>query len=104
MPPELAPFRALVARQDDGRITIGIEQWRPEDLGDGELTLGVAYSTVNYKDGLVLRSGNAVARKYPLIPGVDLAGHVLESRDERFHRGDAVIVHGFELGTAHHGG
>lgn len=104
MPQDASSFRALVARQEDGRVTTSIERWRTQDLDDGELTLAVTYSTVNYKDGLVLRPGNAVARKYPLIPGVDLAGRVLESRDARFQRGDAVIVHGFELGTSHHGG
>jgi acrylyl-CoA reductase (NADPH) len=104
MPLDTSSFRALVARRDAAGITIGLEQWRPEDLDDGELTIAVEYSTVNYKDGLVLRPGNAVARKYPLIPGVDLAGRVLESSDVRIQRGDAVIVHGFELGTSHHGG
>ena len=52
----------------------------------------------------MLRPGNSVARKYPLIPGVDLVGRVIESRDARFPASTAVIVHGFELGTSHHGG
>ncbi len=97
-------FRALVATQADGRIDLTLEQWTLERLMPGDLVVRVAYSTINYKDGLVARAGNRVARRYPLIPGVDLAGVVVESADARYRPGDRVIAFGFGLGTDHHGG
>ena len=100
----MTSFRALVARQEGEAIVVRLERWSSDDLMPGELTLRVAYSTINYKDGLVTRPGNRVARLYPLIGGVDLAGTVLDSSDDRFRAGDDVIVHGYELGTGHHGG
>jgi acrylyl-CoA reductase (NADPH) len=74
------------------------------DLGEGEVTVAVEWSAVNYKDGLVTRPGNRVARRSPLIPGVDLAGTVTSSSDPAVRPGQPVVVHGNDLGTAHHGG
>ena len=76
----------------------------PTDLPDGEVEIRVAWSSVNYKDGLAARAGGKVARISPLIPGVDLAGEVVASADPAFPPGDAVIAHGYELGVSRHGG
>ena len=76
----------------------------PDDLPAGDVTIGVDWSAVNYKDGMVTRPGNRVARISPLIPGVDLVGTVLASDDPSVPVGGQVIVHGYELGVSRHGG
>jgi acrylyl-CoA reductase (NADPH) len=68
------------------------------------VTIRVEHSSVNYKDGLAARIDGRVVRSYPLIPGIDMAGTVAASTDERFKPGDPVIAHGYDLGVAHHGG
>ncbi len=68
------------------------------------MTISVEWSAVNYKDGMVTRPGNRVARISPLVPGVDLVGTVLDSDDPSVGPADQVIVHGYDLGVAHHGG
>ena len=97
-------FRALVVDKADDGVTVDIREWSPDQLMDGTLTIRVEYSSVNYKDGLAASANGRVARRYPLIPGVDLAGAVVESADRRHNVGDRVIVHGYDLGVAHHGG
>jgi putative YhdH/YhfP family quinone oxidoreductase len=97
-------FRALVVNNEDGKIRLGVETWTPDQLLPGEVTVRVAYSSVNYKDGLAVTADGRVARRYPLIPGIDLSGSVVESADPRFKPGDQVIAHGYDLGVAHHGG
>lgn len=74
------------------------------DLGDGNLLVKVTYSGINFKDGLASSEKGRVARIDPLIPGVDLAGEVVESDDASFPVGASVIVHGYDVGVAHHGG
>jgi acrylyl-CoA reductase (NADPH) len=97
-------FRALVVDKDGDGVTLGVQQWSADRLMPGEVTIRVAYSSVNYKDGLAVRADGRVVRSYPLIPGVDLAGTVDTSTDDRFRPGDAVLAHGYDIGVAHHGG
>ena len=97
-------FRALVVQKADNGVTLGIEQWTPDRLMAGDVTIRVEYSSVNYKDGLAVRADGRVVRSYPLIPGIDLAGTVESSADGRFSAGDKVLAHGYEIGVAHHGG
>jgi putative YhdH/YhfP family quinone oxidoreductase len=97
-------FRALVVDKADNDTRLSLEQRTPDRLPAGEVTIRVAYSSVNYKDGLAVRADGRVVRNYPLIPGIDLAGTVVESSDARYKAGDAVVVHGYDLGVAHHGG
>lgn len=97
-------FRALVVDKTEDGVSVGIHDWPPDRLMDGTVTIRVEYSSVNYKDGLAASANGRVARRYPLIPGVDLAGTVVESADARHTVGDTVIVHGHDLGVAHHGG
>jgi putative YhdH/YhfP family quinone oxidoreductase len=97
-------FRALVVNNEDGKTRLGIEEWTADQLLPGEVTIRVAYSSVNYKDGLAVTADGRVARRYPLVPGIDLAGTVVDGGESRFKAGDEVIVHGYDLGVAHHGG
>jgi acrylyl-CoA reductase (NADPH) len=73
-------------------------------LGDGDVVIAVSWSSVNYKDGLVSRKNGKVARISPLVPGIDLAGTVVNSEQSTFAVGQSVLVHGYDLGVAHHGG
>jgi acrylyl-CoA reductase (NADPH) len=97
-------FQALVARQDGDRITASVETLRPDDLPPGGVTIRVHYSSVNFKDALALTPGGGVVRDYPIVPGVDLTGEVVESQSPDFTVGDAVVAHGYQIGTGHHGG
>ncbi|MBV8177644.1 MAG: acryloyl-CoA reductase [Mycobacterium sp.] len=97
-------FQALVARQDGDRITASVETLRPDDLPPGDVTIRVLYSSVNFKDALALTPGGGVVRDYPIVPGIDLTGEVVESQSPDFAVGDAVVAHGYQIGTGHHGG
>jgi acrylyl-CoA reductase (NADPH) len=98
-------FDALVVDRDaEGRTHAGLRQLTLEDLPEGEVTVAVAYSTLNYKDGLCLGPGAGLVRRYPHVPGVDLAGTVEASSDPRYAVGDPVIVTGWRVGEAHWGG
>jgi acrylyl-CoA reductase (NADPH) len=97
-------FQALVARQDGDRITATVETLRPDDLPPGEVTIRVRYSSVNFKDALALTPGGGVVRDYPVVPGVDLTGEVVESQSPDLAVGDTVVAHGYQIGTGHHGG
>ena len=97
-------FRALVVDKSGDDVTVSLDRWDPSRLLDGEVTIRVLASSVNYKDSLAARADGRVARRYPLVPGIDLAGEVVESADPRHGPGDRVVVHGYDLGVAHHGG
>ncbi|MGA7049827.1 MAG: acryloyl-CoA reductase [Mycobacterium sp.] len=97
-------FRALVARQDGDRITASVETLSQSDLPPGEVTIRVLYSSVNYKDALALTPNGGVVRNYPVVPGIDLTGEVVESKSPDFSVGDRVLAHGYLIGTGQHGG
>jgi putative YhdH/YhfP family quinone oxidoreductase len=97
-------FRALVADLDNGHVRVDLREMTLGDLPEGDVTIRVAYSSVNYKDGLAVLSGGKVVKSYPIVPGIDLAGTVAASRDPRFKEGDEVIATGYELGVSRHGG
>ena len=97
-------FRALVVDKAGDGVALALQEWSPDRLMPGEVTIRVAYSSVNYKDGLAVRADGRVVREYPLIPGIDLAGTVESSTDGRFSPGQRVLAHGYEIGVAHHGG
>lgn len=99
-------FRALISERDedgDG-ITRRVGELGPEDLPEGDVTIRVAYSSVNYKDGLAVSPTGNVAKVSPLVPGIDLAGEVVASESPDVAVGDAVLVHGYDVGVARHGG
>ncbi|MEE6134760.1 oxidoreductase [Mycobacterium sp. 050128] len=97
-------FQALVARQDGDQITASVETLRAADLPPGEVTIRVLFSSVNYKDALALTPKGGVVRDYPIVPGIDLTGEVVESQSPDFRVGDKVLAHGYAIGTGHHGG
>lgn len=97
-------FKALLARQDGDQITATIETLEAAELGPGDVTIRVDYSSVNYKDALALTPRGGVVRDYPIVPGIDLAGEVVESSTPEFAVGDRVLAHGYDIGTGRHGG
>ncbi|MDE0589395.1 oxidoreductase [Halocynthiibacter sp. C4] len=98
-------FRALVVEKDDeGKTQAGVKNISVDDLPDGDVLVDVDYSTVNYKDGLCLGSGGGLVRNYPHVPGIDFAGTVAESGDERYSVGDKVVLTGWRVGEVHWGG
>ncbi|MCV7197491.1 acrylyl-CoA reductase family protein [Mycobacterium angelicum] len=97
-------FHALVARQDGDRVAASVETLTEADLPPGDVTIRVLYSSVNFKDALALTPGGGVVRNYPVVPGIDLTGEVVESQSADFSVGDAVVAHGYQIGTGHHGG
>jgi len=97
-------FRALVVDKEGDGTKVGIQEWTADKLMEGEVTIRVEYSSINYKDGLATRINGGVARTYPLILGIDMAGEVVDSSDPRHKPGEKVIAHGYDIGVAHHGG
>jgi acrylyl-CoA reductase (NADPH) len=101
-PPE--SFRALLAEQDGDDVNRSLRELSPDDLPEGEVTVRVGWSSVNYKDALAVSPKGRVAKGYPLVPGIDLAGEVISSDDGGLEPGQGVLVHGHDLGVGHHGG
>lgn len=97
-------FDALVANDVDGRIAMESTRLAVSDLPDGEVTIAVHYSGVNYKDALAITPRGGVVRNYPIVPGIDVAGAVVESAHPDFVVGDRVVAHGGPIGTEQHGG
>ncbi|MEI9989728.1 MAG: MDR family oxidoreductase [Rhizomicrobium sp.] len=97
-------FRAIMLRKDGDKQTVEDVELTPDDLMPGDVTVAVSHSTVNYKDGLALTGRSPVVRKFPMIPGVDLAGTVEESSHPDFKPGDKVVLNGFGLSETHYGG
>ncbi len=90
-------FKAVVIDEVEGKPRGALKDITLADLPDHEVLLQVAYSTLNYKDGLNVTGRGRIARRVPMIAGADLAGTVLESKDPAFKPGDAVIVNGWGL-------
>src|SRR3954471_23398216 len=98
-------FRALLAEEDGDDVKRDLTTLTEDDLPDGDVLIEVAWSSVNYKDALEVSPKGQVAKGYPLVPGIDLAGTVAEASDGGdVKKGDGVLVHGYDLGVGHHGG
>jgi acrylyl-CoA reductase (NADPH) len=99
-------FNALVVNRDEEsrRTSAAVQRLSLDDLPEGEVTVAVEYSTLNYKDGLCIGPGGGLVRKYPHVPGIDFAGTVEESSDARYAPGDKVVLTGWRVGEAHWGG
>jgi acrylyl-CoA reductase (NADPH) len=93
----------LVTKSERG-ATGALSPFVESDLMEGNVTVDVSHSTLNYKDGLAITGAAPVVRKFPLIAGIDFAGHVRLSDDPRFKPGDAVVCNGWGMGETHHGG
>lgn len=95
---------ALVANSSGEETALSVESLQLSDLGSGDVLIAVSWSSVNYKDGLASQKNGRVARISPLVLGVDLAGTVVEPGASGLPVGQSVVVHGYDLGVAHHGG
>lgn len=101
----MTEINAMVAHEDaEGAIVLRHEVVDESFLPDGDVEIRVEYSSVNYKDALAVTPKGGVARSYPLIPGIDVAGTVTASSSSEFAVGDAVVAHGQDIGTGRHGG
>lgn len=97
-------FRCLRVNKTEESFSVKTAELTLDDLPAGEVLIRVRYSSVNYKDGLACTPNGRIVKSYPFVPGIDLAGVVESSSDERFQAGDQVLVTGFELGVSHFGG
>ncbi|GAB2540596.1 acrylyl-CoA reductase family protein [Gracilibacillus alcaliphilus] len=97
-------FQALMVSKTDQDFSVKMKTLTKEDLPRSDVFIKVAYSSVNYKDGLASTPNGKIIQKYPLIPGIDLTGIVESSDDPRFQKGDKVIATSYDIGVAHHGG
>ena len=99
-------FNALVVEKDEetGKTAAAVQEISVDDLPEGEVTVAVDFSTVNYKDGLCIGPGGGLVRTYPHVPGIDFAGTVEESSDDRYKPGDKVVLTGWRVGENRWGG
>lgn len=98
-------FKALLIEKDDaGKTSASIQEISEDRLPDGDVTIAVEYSTLNYKDGLCIGHGGGLVRDYPHIPGIDFAGTVESSGDDRYRPGDKVVLTGWRVGENRWGG
>jgi acrylyl-CoA reductase (NADPH) len=100
----MAEFRALMLREAEGKVVASIERVAEGALPPGDVTVTIAHTTLNYKDGLILNGLGRLVRQYPHVPGIDFAGTVEHSESAEFRRGDQVILTGWRVGEAQWGG
>ncbi|MDE1329950.1 MDR family oxidoreductase [Vibrio aestuarianus] len=97
-------FNALILNQQEKRTLAAIEQIDESQLPEGDVLIAVDYSSLNYKDGLAITGKGKIIRNFPMVPGIDLAGKVIESQDARYQAGDEVVLTGWGVGENHWGG
>ncbi len=102
--PEENQFTAVVLEQADGKITSAIKTLDDSALPDGDVTVAVSYSALNYKDGMVMNGIGRLVRSYPHVPGIDFSGKVLTSTSAEYKPGDEVVLTGWRVGETHWGG
>ncbi|MFS2158892.1 MDR family oxidoreductase [Pseudomonas sp. Pseusp122] len=97
-------FKGILIEKDDSGYHARLTDINEDSLPEGDVTLDVSYSTLNYKDGLAITGASPVVRSFPMVPGVDLVGTVQDSRDPEFKPGDQVLLNGWGVGEVHWGG
>jgi acrylyl-CoA reductase (NADPH) len=97
-------FKAILIDKDDAGYSVKLSTIDDAQLPSGDVTVNVAYSTLNYKDALAITNKGPIVRKFPMVPGVDLAGTVEQSSDPDFKPGDQVLLNGWGVGEGHWGG
>jgi len=97
-------FKALVIDNQNENFTRSVKELDISALKDGNVLVKVDYSSLNYKDAMILKDGGRIVRKFPFVPGIDFSGSVVESEDTNFKTGDRVILTGFRVGEAFFGG
>jgi acrylyl-CoA reductase (NADPH) len=97
-------FRALVLTEEGGRVSAALRDLDESALPEGNVTVDVEYSSLNYKDGLVINGAGGLVKRYPHVPGIDLAGTVRSSQHASYRSGDKVLLTGWRVGELHWGG
>lgn len=97
-------FKGILIEKDDAGYRAGLDELDDEQLPEGDVTVKVQYSTLNYKDGLAITGKGPVVRRFPMVPGIDLAGTVEASTHEGVAVGDSVVLNGWGVGENHWGG
>ncbi|MDC0513938.1 acryloyl-CoA reductase [Pelagibacteraceae bacterium] len=97
-------FKALVIDNQNENFSRGVQELDVSALKDGNVLVKVDYSSLNYKDAMILKDGGRIVRNFPFVPGIDFSGSVVESEDTNFKEGDRVILTGFRVGEAFFGG
>jgi len=100
----MSMFNALVIDKADDQQSVALQQVDEASLPEGDVTIDVDYSTLNFKDGLAITGASPVVRKFPMVPGIDLAGTVRESSHADWKAGDKVVLNGWGVGEVHWGG
>jgi acrylyl-CoA reductase (NADPH) len=100
----MAKFKAILVEKNGDAQSVAVKEIGDADLMDGDVTVRVEYSCINYKDGLAVTGLAPVVRRWPMIPGIDFAGTVEQSSHKEWKPGDKVVLNGFGLGEAHLGG
>ena len=97
-------FKAIVIDNQNNQFSRNILELDTSKLKDGNVLVKIDYSSLNYKDALILKDGGRIVKDYPFVPGIDFAGVVEESLDNNFKKGDRVILTGFRVGEIYYGG
>jgi acrylyl-CoA reductase (NADPH) len=97
-------FKAIVIDNQNEKFSHDIKVISTSDLKDGNVLVKVDYSSLNYKDAMILKDGGRIVRKFPFVPGIDFSGTVIESGDDKFKIDDNIILTGFRVGEAYFGG
>ena len=97
-------FRALVLDNSSGSVSASIKNLPTQSLPEGDVVVSIAYSSLNYKDALAVTHRGKIVRRFPMVPGIDFSGTVVESRSEQFKPGDPVVFTGWGVGEEHWGG
>lgn len=97
-------FSAIVIDKTDESQTVTLQQLDESTLPEGDVAIDVAFSTLNFKDGLAVTGASPVVRKFPMVPGIDLVGTVTESSHADWKAGDTVVLNGWGVGEGHWGG
>ncbi|MFZ2242300.1 MAG: alcohol dehydrogenase catalytic domain-containing protein, partial [Gordonia amarae] len=100
----MTTYRALTAQLDGDSTSAVVQERERADLQPGEVRIAVRFSGVNFKDALAFDPRGGVVRNYPIVPGIDAAGVVIDSGSPDFAAGDEVIAHGYDIGTGRDGG
>ncbi len=97
-------FKAIVIDNQNEKFTREVKELSTDVLKDGNVLIKIDYSGLNYKDALILNNGGRIVKKYPFVPGIDFSGTVEESEDDKFKKGDRIILTGFRVGEIYFGG
>ena len=97
-------FKAVVIDNQNEKFTRDIKEIDSNHLKDGNVLIKIDYSSLNYKDAMILKDGGRIVRKFPFVPGIDFSGKVVESEDDRFKKDESIICTGFRVGEMYYGG